>query len=672
MPGKLKGKAFAISEEDARSYRYARPLRSNPGVTHIAAINGRGAYSRMTARRAMSGLTGEERAERAQAALPKPRSRSMQYVGRNPTPAQLAARRRFAEMSRSGKFSKNARKTKTVQRTAVMESRSSSAPTRVRPQPVIGVGPARSAARSPSVTSVRRTAGGGYGAMRGRTQVMAGTARKPPPPPAVKSGKGTRTRVRAAGAKQGAGFQAALGKAVQMIEIGRYPIGSGITAKVRAEAYRITGKKAPRKRKSTPAAAGPKRGSTMARKRRAKSAAAPKRRRTRRAATKRTRRRVAKKAVAKAAAPKRRRRKARRSTAAAPKRRARRTAAQKAASRRNIRKAQAVQRRGGAAPKRSTTKRRRGRGYKKNSMRRNELGGSLMAAFRLGSLATGGLLAHKVATYLLNSAVDRFITPAVAEAAAESAETPEEAAKAAEGVGEVASILRSSLVGGAVAVGEIWLANKLISDQQTKQFVAAGVVTSYVHGLLVSVFEGLAPDIAPMLSGDGTAARLSAMMGLSGSIDPRYTPIDGVGEYFEGPTAGVGEYFESGTAGLGNYGPNPDLYEAAAGYGANVYEAAAGYGSNHIDPSSDLDHEFNLMEAAAGVGVMPYEAAAGYGEYLTEMSGYGAIESLPGVDTSIPGGALWAGTRGITGQQSDTAMVPAGILQTPGGAGILG
>lgn len=312
-------------------------------------------------------------------------------------------------------------------------------------------------------------------------------------------------------------------------------------------------------------------------------------------------------------------------------------------------------------------------------MRRNEMVGSLLAALRIGGTVSAGFIGHKVASYLLNTVLfDRFLTPAVAEAAAEAAPTAEEAATAAEGIGEIASVARATMGGGAAALVGVLAVNKLISNQETKQLVAGGIVASFVHGVLVSVFETLAPDVAPMLSGDGTAARLSAMYGLGASIDPQYAPIDGMGEYFESGTAGVGamgEYFESGTSGLGNYTANPDIYEAAAGYG-EVYEAAAGYGqSNHIDPNSNLDHELTMMEAAAGVGVAPYEAAAGYGfgEYLTEgTAGFGAIDVVPSVSTEIPGGQLWAGARSVTAGQGENAMVPAGILQTAGGAGILG
>ena len=57
------GKAFKISPKQVKGYGYAKP---NPGVTAIAAINGRGAYGRAkSARSAMSGLSQSARVKRA-------------------------------------------------------------------------------------------------------------------------------------------------------------------------------------------------------------------------------------------------------------------------------------------------------------------------------------------------------------------------------------------------------------------------------------------------------------------------------------------------------------------------------------------------------------------------------------------------------------------------------
>ena len=766
MPGKLKGKAFKISEDDARSYRYATPLRANPGVTHIAAINGRGAYSRQAkARDVMAGASQTERATRARQALPNSRSRTMLYYGpgprKNPSPAQIAARRRFAEMARSGALKRMRRNAGgTVRRST--KARTSAAQPRIAGMPVRIIGSApKAGARRSSIKPVVKTQRGYESPLKGRTSLHQkfgagaggdvrrsafgpkGTARiKSAAKPAAKSAAKPRRQ-------RPAETQGAIERAIKMIERGLYPIGKGITAKVRSAAYKTLGLKKPtKKRKSTPAAAGKKKGSSMAKKAKksagrgkkraakktttkrksAKRVAAGKKaartrkrnaakKATRKVAKKTTKRKSAKRVAAgKKAARTRKRNAAKKGTVrkASPKRKSskRRTSltAAHAALRRKMgwRGAATLEREGWAPPK----KRRSRKGKKVNanrrrfgSMRKNAMGSSIITALKVGGTITAGFVGHKAISHILNTIVfDRLLTPMLASQAAESAaeETatvapaaaPAAAAQAAEGVGEIATVVRSTVGGGLAAVAGVMLANALIGDQETKQLVAGGVVASFVHGLLVTALEGLVPDVVPMLSGDGTAARLSAMYGVGASIDPRYTPISGYGEYLAERDA-VGEYFESGISGLGNYGANPDIYEAAAGYGS-IYEAAAGLG-NHIDPSSNLDHELTMAEAAAGVGqlympptVMPptvtsdqapalapytpiYEAQAGIGEYFESgISGFGDVAALPTADMSVPGGQLWAGARAVTRDQGSTALTPAGILETAGGAGILG
>lgn len=729
MPGKLRGKAFKISEDDARSYRYATPLRSNPGVTHIAAINGRGAYSRQSkARDVMAGVSQEERAARARQALPNSRSRTMLYYGpgprKNPSPAQLAARRRFAEMARSGALKRVRRNAGgTVRRSTKASTRASQTRIAGMPVRIIGSVP-KAAARRSSIKPVVKTQRGYESPLKGRTSLhqkfgagAGGGVRRsafgPKGTARIKSAAKPTAKSAAKPRKQRpAEMQGAIERAIKMIERGLYPIGKGITAKVRSAAYKTLGLKKPtKKRKSTPAAAGQKKGSSMAKKAK-KSAGRGKKRAAKKTTTKRkSAKRVA---AGKKAARTRKRNAAKKGTVrkASPRRKSSKRKSRKssltsahAALRRKMgwRGAATLEREGWAPPKKRRS--RKGKKVRANrrrfgSMRKNAMGSSLITALKVGGTITAGFVGHKAISHILNTIVfDRLLTPMLASQAAESAaeETavvapaaaPAAAAQAAEGVGEIATVVRSTVGGGIAAIAGVMLANALIGDQETKQLVAGGVVASFVHGLLVTALEGLVPDVVPMLSGDGTAARLSAMYGVGASIDPRYTPISGYGEYLA-ERDGVGEYFESGISGLGNYGANPDIYEAAAGYGS-IYEAAAGLG-NHIDPSSNLDHELTMAEAAAGVGqlYMPptvtsdqapalapyspiYEAQAGIGEYFESgISGFGDVAALPSADTSVPGGQLWAGARAVTRDQGSTALTPAGILETPGGAGILG
>jgi len=291
-----------------------------------------------------------------------------------------------------------------------------------------------------------------------------------------------------------------------------------------------------------------------------------------------------------------------------------------------------------------------------------------------GLVAFGGFVGHRVATNLLKKyVVDKFL-PAPAPAAA--------------GIGALdASALMSLGTSVVVAGAELFLVNKVVKDREVKVMAMAGVALSTLQQLIVAGLRMVSmPTAADVLSGydDSTASRISAMYGLRGtSIMPRYAPI---GEYFSSGVNGVGEYFSSGVqglggppyqaaAGMGQYGPNPDIYQAAAGFGA--HDNSYGH-TNSIDPSSNLDRELSIAEAAAGVGALPrYEASAGMGEYFASgMRGLGNVETVPSESTWIPGESgsaqLWAGVRPIDEPQGETEMLPAGILETSGGAGIFG
>ena len=260
------------------------------------------------------------------------------------------------------------------------------------------------------------------------------------------------------------------------------------------------------------------------------------------------------------------------------------------------------------------------------------------------------------------------------------------ASPAAAGLGNLAVSYAGALGSVLVSGAGIFFANKFVEDPNTKQAIIGGLLVSGVAGVIGSLFGDRMPGVKAMLSGDDTAAKLSAMYGVRGlgqgtSIMPNYTPIGeyfaAQGEYFTGQgeyyTNPVGEYFESGVQGLGNYTGNPELLEAAAGYGA----AHTG-NTNHVDPSSNLDREMDIMEAAAGVGTAYEAAAGGYGALppYEAQAGFGTtVSTVPSASTWIPGttdGAIWAGVRPVNRSQSATAETPAGILATAGGAGILG
>jgi len=293
-----------------------------------------------------------------------------------------------------------------------------------------------------------------------------------------------------------------------------------------------------------------------------------------------------------------------------------------------------------------------------------------MQAFKIGGLVTVGFAAQKILSNVLRKQVfDRIFAPAAAPAPAPTS-----------GLGALSDY--NPLLAGVIAtVGGVFVTNMVVKKAETKQLIWGGLAAGLLHNLIVWGVGKLGqPALVDMLSGDATAARLSAMYGYGGtSLQPHYAPI---GEYFR-EMSGLGATpLYQAAAGMGAYGANPDIYQAAAGYGDN--DTSYGYG-NHIPPSSDLDRELTIAEAAAGVGAIPsYEANAGTGEYFTErgmgeyfreMAGLGDVKTLPAADTWVPGMAdpqIWAGTRAVSDAQSQHMMVPAGVLESGGGQGIFG
>lgn len=312
----------------------------------------------------------------------------------------------------------------------------------------------------------------------------------------------------------------------------------------------------------------------------------------------------------------------------------------------------------------------------------------MMGVAKTGAVITLGFAGHKALQKLLSDMV--FSRIFGAPAAPPTPEQPNGApAQAGIGALEFLSPYRGLISGALTVAAGVLLTNKLVKRQETRMLITGGMAASFLHTVLVTLLDRVAPAAAGYLSGysDGTAARLSAMYGLGAgtSIQPHYSPIGeyfteggAMGEYFTEGMGHLGEYFTEGGAmgAVGNYGSNPDLYQAAAGFGAMDYS-----NGNHVDPSSDLDRELTIAEAAAGVGALPapraFQAAAGMGavQPYEASAGIGAIARVPTADTWVPGTTdpqLWAGVRGVTRPQAASEMTPAGVLQTDGGQGVFG
>jgi len=617
------GKAFKISPKQVKGYGYAKP---NPGVTAIAAINGRGAYGRAkSARSAMSGLSQSARVKRA---------RQLTETER----AQFAAR--VQQAKGQGMYYMNKGKAGTGHRSAKA--------IRAARQNIKAAQAARAAWGRKLTPGVRYRIGeAAYGEKPGARKLVTG--------------------VYAANRRR---------RLAAMFNMNRKRrVKRRQTAKQRAASLRNLAKgrrklSPNRKRRAAPKrrAKANKRTSLRRNKSAKRAAAARKGWRKRKLSPNRKRR----------AAPKRRA-KANKRTSLRRNKSAKRRAAPKRRAKANKRTSL---RRNKRAYRRHLKLNANGRRYGRNAFRKNQWKETLMGALKAGAFITAGFVAQKAISKVLSDfVVDKIIGTAPAAAtpttpAATPAVSGFEALQPYKGI--IASAMAAAL--GIVATGYV------VKDVETKKLVMGGMAASFVHTALVQMLAKTAPTAAGYLSGyhDATAARLSAMFGMGGvektSILPQYAPI-GMGEYFSEPVSGLGEFFAESVNGLGNYGGNPDLYQAAAGYGAVAFDNA-----NHVDPSSNLDRELSLAEAAAGVGQVAYQAAAGVGqayqaaagigEYFSEaVNGLGAIATLPSANTWIPGMAdpkIWAGVRRVDEGQASNAMVPAGVLQSGGGQGVFG
>jgi len=674
---RTRGRSFKITKNQAKGYGYAsakgRSMKANPGVTTIAAINGRGAYgARKSARSVMSKLKKNARVGVARKRL----SAAQKSAFKRRMAAGRMAANRSTSRSQSATSRKNIKKAQSARRAWGQKLPKGK---RVR------VGKAS------------------YGTKAKATRLKAGVyianRRKMHPEDAARL-------------KQRREFDRkyAAPKRKSLARERRKRTGSYTMARRRKRAVGLKKKRRSSKRRRSTA----KKTTTVKRRRRRKSRKGAARRKTSAKKTvRRRRRRVAKKttvkrrrrrAKASVAAPKRRRRKAskkgtsrkRRRTGKArrkssrrrkgsARRRSRKGVKAKSAPRKRRRKASSKRRRSRrgynrkpqttrllTANKRRRSRHRKNKSHKANRRRhrRNGRKGFRMNGvgdvLKLGATVFAGFALHRVLANTINDKIIPMLTPAPAA---------------------TSGLDSTSLKGLALNLGTAGLtafvASKVIKNTTTRQAVIGGIVASAVQSLVSSVLMKYAPpSFAGALAGpDGTAARLSAMYGLGAgaSIMPRYAAINGLGEYFREPMNGLGEYFRepmngvgeyiSATNGLGAYENNGDLYQAAAGFGSHDYNG------NHIDPSGDLERQLDIAEAAAGVGaVSPFEAAAGIGP-MQAAAGFGAIDRVASADTWIPGSAdpqLWAGVKAISNGQSATEMVPAGTLQSEGGQGIFG
>lgn len=236
---------------------------------------------------------------------------------------------------------------------------------------------------------------------------------------------------------------------------------------------------------------------------------------------------------------------------------------------------------------------------------------------------------------------------------------------------------------------------------ETRLAIGAGVMVSFlqsvVHAALtmadqpkvLSYLEGYQNSAAYALRGT-RGRRRRAMHGLgaarnAASIMPQYAPVG----TFQQAAAGMGEYFAQ--SGMGEYFAGPGVegvghYEKAGPLA--LQPTASHMGQLPIDdgirPDANLDKVLDLAESAAGVGQYR-QAAAGMGQFRQAAAGFGLGEyfsaqpgdgggfkeyDIPTQSQWIPSGPLWAGTTPAEAAYTESEL-PAGILQGPGGNGVL-
>lgn len=292
-------------------------------------------------------------------------------------------------------------------------------------------------------------------------------------------------------------------------------------------------------------------------------------------------------------------------------------------------------------------------------MRRNQLMAYLVNALKLGALITGGVIAHRVLTNLVNEYVAPKVLPA---------DSP------------TLATWQKTISGGVVLVAGVAATHYLPLRSDQKLAIGGGMVGSWLLEVITTGLNAAnQPKAASYLAGyENSRAymlrnRRRRGVGAFTSLMPRYAPVGA----FQQASAGMGEYFSPNrqriSAGMGEYFAPSGLqavgaYEAA---GPLAMQAAAGVAAvdDGIRPDSNLDRVLDLAEAAAGLHGPRRRAMGEY--YTASPSNGGYAESVVPQDSQwIPNGPLWAGTMSAGDSQS-TSEIPAGVLATAGGNGTL-
>ena len=316
---------------------------------------------------------------------------------------------------------------------------------------------------------------------------------------------------------------------------------------------------------------------------------------------------------------------------------------------------------------------------------KNGFAGDLKTLLKTGALVLVGFFAHKALTGALVKALTsvdgKFAGMAMAN---EKGPT-------------IIAQWQKPLTGAVVGAAGIAGLSMVPVKAETRMAVGAGIMVSFLESLVrtalgvanqtqvLSYLDGYSNSPAYGMRGAGRRG----MRGLgvarnAHSIGPRWTPVGS----FQQASAGMGEYF-SGQSGMGEYFAGPGTQ------GVGFYEKAGPLalqpGRSHmgnlpvddgIRPDANLDAILDLAESAAGLGGGFQQAAAGIGQFQQAAAGMGefftanpsnggfAEATVPTQSQWIPNGPLWAGSMSADATKEESQL-PAGILQGPGGNGVL-
>jgi hypothetical protein len=407
------------------------------------------------------------------------------------------------------------------------------------------------------------------------------------------------------------------------------------------------------------------------------------------------------KAARKAAATRKRNKAARSAGRAKPRRKGKRKSKAGKRSRRSKSRRSHVPRRIG---RRKVRRLRKGLYFIANRRRRggrytmNGFAGDLKTLLKTGALVLTGFFIHKALTGVVAKAL----------VSADGTKFAGMALVTADGKASIIGQWAKPLTGAVVGAAGIAAVSMVPGKAETRMAVGAGMMVSFLESVVrtalvaadqpkvLSYLEGYSNSAAYALRG---ARGRRGVRGLgvarnAGSIMPQFAPIGsfqqaaaGMGEFFT-PASGMGEYFAGpGTQGVG-------FYEKAGPLALQPGRSHMGQlpVDDGIRPDANLDHVLDLAESAAGLGQGFQQAAAGTGAFTQAHAGMGrtrrgvrgmgefftaspsgdgfAESTVPTSSQWIPSGPLWAGSTPAEAHYTESEL-PAGILQGPGGNGVL-